>query len=209
MTSKQRRERERQGLRRNILAAALEIAAEEGGWQNVTIRKVADRIEYSPPTIYEHFASKEAILLELMNQGFAQLLEELRAVRTQAIDPAQVLLKMSQSYWVFAFRAPELYQVMHGLGGVAFHSPGGIAGSEQKHHAADQAFNEVVLALKALVDQRGATINDLEAAAEIVWASIHGLIALTMAERIEDRKRGAQLARQTMVYLLTAWGAAP
>ena len=64
MGIKERRDRERQEIKQAILTAAREIAAVEG-WQSVTIRKVAERIEYSPPTIYEHFANKEAILLEL------------------------------------------------------------------------------------------------------------------------------------------------
>ena len=69
MGTKQRREREKQEVREGILAGAREIALQEG-WQAVTIRKVAERIEYSPPTIYEYFENKEAILLELLRQGF-------------------------------------------------------------------------------------------------------------------------------------------
>ena len=60
MGIKQRRERERQEIRQSILCAAREIAAEEG-WQAVTTRKVAERIEYSQSTIYEYFENKEAI----------------------------------------------------------------------------------------------------------------------------------------------------
>jgi len=73
---KERRQRQRQELRAGILAAAREIASSEG-WQAVTIRKIAALIEYSPPVIYEYFASKEEILLESMRTGYA---EQLRAV---------------------------------------------------------------------------------------------------------------------------------
>ena len=73
MGIKERRDRERQELKQAILEAAREIAAREG-WQAVTIRKVADRIEYSPPTIYEHFANKEAILIELEESLLRRLL---------------------------------------------------------------------------------------------------------------------------------------
>jgi AcrR family transcriptional regulator len=65
MGSQQRRERERQAIRQSILSAARQIAIEEG-WQTVTTRKVADRIEYSQPTIYEYFDNKEAILMALV-----------------------------------------------------------------------------------------------------------------------------------------------
>lgn len=78
MASKERREREKKELKQNILLAARSIASSEG-WQSVTIRKIANQIEYSPPTIYEHFASKEAILLELMLEGNRLLLSQLQA----------------------------------------------------------------------------------------------------------------------------------
>src|SRR5215831_17182373 len=61
MGFKERRDRERTEMRQAILHAASEIAAQEG-WHAVTIRRVAERIEYSPPTIYEYFESKEALL---------------------------------------------------------------------------------------------------------------------------------------------------
>ncbi len=118
MGIKERRDRERQELKQAILAAAREIAASEG-WQAVTIRRVADRIEYSPPTIYEHFASKEAILLDLTREGHRTLLAAIEAAQPTG-DPASGLIAAGHAYWEFAWTYPELYQVMHGLGGVQF-----------------------------------------------------------------------------------------
>src|ERR1700756_5705553 len=88
MGIKQRREREKQEVRQGILTAAREIARQEG-WQSVTVRKVADRIEYSPPTIYEYFESKEDILIELLREGFRQLAAALKAVWEVTEDPEQ------------------------------------------------------------------------------------------------------------------------
>ena len=58
MGIRERRERAKQDMKQNILGAAREIAAQEG-WQAVTIRKVAELVEYSPPTLYEYFDSKD------------------------------------------------------------------------------------------------------------------------------------------------------
>jgi len=60
------RERHKQELRQRIIAATKNIAFKEGGWQGVTIRKVAEQIEYSPPTIYEYFENKDALLCQLL-----------------------------------------------------------------------------------------------------------------------------------------------
>lgn len=77
MGIKQRRERERQEIRLRILSAAHKIAAEEG-WQAVSTRKVAERIEYSQSTIYEYFEN-EAILLALLRSGYEQLVVVVQA----------------------------------------------------------------------------------------------------------------------------------
>ena len=117
MGTKERRDRERQELRQAILMASRDIAAREG-WQSVSIRKVAERIEYSPPTIYEHFASKEAMLLELMREGFRLLMERRAGRRAAPPRPEARMMAVARAYWEFAWDYPELYQVMHGLGGV-------------------------------------------------------------------------------------------
>src|SRR5215213_11218333 len=105
MGTKERRDRVRQA----ILRASREIAARKG-WQAVSMRKVADRIEYSPPTIYEHFASKEAILLELMREGFRQLLADMRSTTDALSDPQERVLGLARAYWGFAWQNPALYQ---------------------------------------------------------------------------------------------------
>src|SRR4026209_2385225 len=119
MGTKERRDRERQELRQAILLDSREIAAREG-WQSVSIRKVAERIEYSPPTIYEHFTSKEALLLEPMREGFPPRTERGQAVDSSAAAPEARIRAVAHAYWEFAWDHPELYQVMHGLGGVPF-----------------------------------------------------------------------------------------
>src|SRR5437763_6912307 len=123
MGIKQRRESERQEIRQemrqSILSAARQIAAEEG-WQAVTTRKVAERIEYSKPSIYEYFENKEAMLLALLRSGYQQLVTVMQEAVASTDDPEARLLAMTEAYWHFAFRSPELYQVMHGLAGISF-----------------------------------------------------------------------------------------
>ncbi|GEM_PF-358402 len=138
MGVKERRERERHEMRRAILGAASEIASREG-WQAVTIRRVAEKIEYSPPTIYEYFESKEEIVIELLRDGFRRLLAEMRAAREAHADPEEALVAMALAYWEFAWKQPALYQGMNGLGleGAdlsAGHGPAAMHG--RAHHAA-------------------------------------------------------------------------
>ena len=200
MGIKQRREREKQEVRQGILTAAREIARQEG-WQSVTVRKVAERIEYSPPTIYEYFESKEAILSELQREGFRQMAATLEAIREVTEDPEQRLLKIAEAYWNFAMNNPELYQVMNGLGGVPF-------GCLEKPPAAHVAF---VLTQEALVEwatMKGVDIPDTKGAVEIIRSLIHGLISLTMVDRIYGGEpRAKELIQRAMRDMFAAWSA--
>ena len=108
--------RQRETLRSSILAAAREIASSEG-WRAVTIRKIAAAVEYSPPVIYEYFDSEEELLLELVREGYAGQLQAIDKARNSSDDPEEALLDMARAWCRFAFRSPDLYQVMYGLGG--------------------------------------------------------------------------------------------
>src|SRR6266516_1866327 len=172
MGIKERRDRERQQMKQAILAAARARSAQEG-WQAVTIRKVADRIEYSPPMIYEHFENKDAILLELMREGFRLLLAEIQTTNTAIGAPAERVMRIAVAYWEFAWKYPELYQVMHGLGGVPFCAEDGADEPGKPLAEAEAVFGATAEAIQRLPQLRGASANDLEDAVHIIWATLH------------------------------------
>mgnify|MGYP001030967773 CR=1 FL=1 len=111
----ERKLRHKESIRIGILEAAWQLVITDG-WQSLSIRKIADAIEYSIPVIYNHFENKEAILLEFTKEGFEKLAETLREVKTTHTDPAQQLAAMGDAYWDFAFDNKEYYQLMFGLG---------------------------------------------------------------------------------------------
>jgi AcrR family transcriptional regulator len=114
MASKDRILRLKEATRNSILDAALQIVKSEG-WQALSMRKIADLIEYTAPVIYEHFANKDAILLELTRKGYLLLSKELREAKSEHDSPAGQLEAMWIAYWNFAFANTELYQVMFGV----------------------------------------------------------------------------------------------
>jgi len=111
----ERKLRQKEEFKASILEAAwLQVLAD--GWQSLSIRKIADAIEYSIPVIYSHFENKEAILLEFTKEGFQKLADQLQAVKEQYSDPSAQLEAIANSYWDFAFEHKEYYQLMFGLG---------------------------------------------------------------------------------------------
>lgn len=200
MASGARRQRERAETRERILAAAIEIAHEEG-WQGVTMRKIAERIEYTHAALYAYFATKEALLLALFRQGTAVLVADLDAATVAADDPDDALLAVGRAYWGFAWRHRELYAVMNGTAGLSLDHPDTIAEGRRIGDA-------VGATIRALIARHGATTDDLDTEITLLWAAIHGLIALALAGRLPQEAGERYLVRLAH-NARTAWGIAP
>jgi AcrR family transcriptional regulator len=106
----ERKEREKEAMRKIILDAALKLFI-ENGYNNVSIRKIASAIEYSPAAIYLYFEDKDSIFFELHNIGFSEFYK--RQLEVQSIkDPAERLIAHGKAYVKFALENPEYYDLM-------------------------------------------------------------------------------------------------
>ncbi len=196
MGIKERRAREKQVTRESILTAAHQIARQEG-WPALTIRKVADAIEYSTPMIYEYFANKEEILLELMREGYRQLIARTQQARFSTEDLRERLFKIVDAYWDFAQSNPELYQIMNGMGGVPLDI-------QETARAGREAGMVSIAALEDWAQANDIVLEDSFGSIEIAWSLMHGMVSLTLAERIEGGEpRARRLLQQGIEALLT------
>ncbi|CCH54908.1 transcriptional regulator, TetR family [Fibrisoma limi BUZ 3] len=116
MEAIERKPRSREQTRSGIVLTAKDIARREG-WQAVSIRKIADAIEYSAPIVYEYFDSKDVLLDEIRSEGFRHLRQEYERILKLYRDPEKRLYEISLIQWEFARRQPEIYQVMYNLDG--------------------------------------------------------------------------------------------
>jgi AcrR family transcriptional regulator len=114
MSHIERRQKEKEEMKQRILDAARKIASKEG-WHALTIRKIADEIEYTPPIVYEHFQNKEDLIREIVYSGFHMLAEEFSRTRKAETDPEKLIKMLSLIHWDFAFANVELYQLMFSL----------------------------------------------------------------------------------------------
>lgn len=194
MSIKERRERQKTATRDSILAAAHEIARAEG-WGAVTIRRIADAIEYSAPVIYEHFASKDAVLGALQQIGFEQLADTLSQARSENKDVAEI----ARAYWKFTTRSPELDQLMHGWESVSLPPEDTLTGARK-------AAAVVYEALDAWALEKNVTLADPQGMVETIWAVLLGLVTVGRMDRLGGgRERGEELAVQAVQDLLFAW----
>jgi AcrR family transcriptional regulator len=177
--AQQRRQRERAAARELILAAARDLARSEG-WDAVTMRRLAERIDYSANFAYRYFAGRDDILLALVRDGFARLRDVMVAASNQpapgpasgAPVPAEAAARQAgHAYLDFALAEPDLYQLMYGLGGVRV--PAACTWNE------GQAVGDVLTSLLAAAGDRQPEQHVLQ-----LWATAHGLIALRVVGRV-------------------------
>lgn len=196
----QRKDRQRRAVKDGILTAARGIAR-EGGWKSVTIRRIAERIEYSSPVIYEHFASKDEILLTLMRQGYAEQLHAVEVAIEIATGPEEAMLGVARAWLDFAFRSPDLYQVMYGLGGVPF----SVAATREE---GEKVAAPVARLVGEIRRENGMAADDIDIDRDVMvlWSTMHGLVSLAMAGRIAGGEHeAARLAAGAVRVYLAGW----
>lgn len=176
MGTQQRRERERDAVRAKILDAARELFALQG-YEGVSMRGIAEKIEYSPTVIYQHFKDKETLIKELCYADFAQLAEALQAT-LKIEDPIDRLLKCGEEYVRFAFAYPNHYRLM-------FMTPLPVRKQDALQlELQGKPESDAYALLRTLVEMAAAEgrLRDANAHVDLVaqtlWAGLHGVIAL-------------------------------
>ncbi|NDZ82183.1 TetR/AcrR family transcriptional regulator [Streptomyces sp. SID10853] len=182
MSVQERKERERAGRERLIVATARELA-ERQGWDAVTTRRLAERIEYSQPVLYSHFRGKREIIGAVALEGAAEMAVALRATTSAADGPRARVAALAHAYLEFAARNPAVYDAMFRLdGGLAF-------ADEDTPEPLKDAFAAL---LETLGEVAGDGV-DPGLFTEVFWASLHGLASLTRAGRLPPEHTGPRV----------------
>jgi AcrR family transcriptional regulator len=109
---KERREKEKLELKNKILIAAEELFA-EAGYQNISMRKIANKIEYSLPTIYQFFENKADIVSYILTENNGRLLENFMQINKKKYNPIEKLRDLSRAYINFAIENPQYYELAY------------------------------------------------------------------------------------------------
>jgi len=167
----ERKERVRQEMKQHILDAAKELFLSEG-FENVSIRRIAQKIEYSPTTVYIYFKDKEEILLALHDEGFRKLLRRFENVDTIA-DPLERLRAIGQEYINFAFENVEYYELMY-----ITHPLGRLIDNCEDSDMVAQVHKILFRAVDDCIKAGHMKDVDVHTAAFTCWATLHGAIAI-------------------------------
>ena len=177
----ERKERDKEDVRRRILEAARDLF-EARGYENVTMRAVADAIEYSPTTIYHHFENKDALVEALCFSDF----EKLSAAMNHAPlpnNPIDRIRALGLGYAAFGFSNPNHYRFMF------------MTQGDWKQHGNDEetppgrSYAVLREAVADAMDQGLFKKDDVDLVSQVLWAGIHGVVSLVITFKPEQFPR--------------------
>ncbi|MFP5040803.1 TetR/AcrR family transcriptional regulator [Parasediminibacterium sp. JCM 36343] len=194
----ERKHKQKEDLRRQILDASLQLFIDTG-FENVTIRKIADLIEYSPTTIYLYFKDKNEILFNIHEMGFGKLLEY--NVNLAGIaNPLLRLHKMGENYLRFALENPAFYDIM-------FLQTAPMQNiCEGDWENGNLAFDSLRSLIQECFDTGLIIKSNIDAAAYGIWGMVHGLASLAIKDRlkkmIEDEKDMHLMLQESLNWII-------
>jgi AcrR family transcriptional regulator len=207
--SQARREKQKEELRAAILREAGDEFA-EFGYDGFSLRRVAERIGYSPTTIYLYFQNKDDLLLETVRDGFTSFDNAIQSA-AQSSDPTIRLCEIGMAYFQFGVENPALYRLMFmqradffllRLTGIGTHP------DEQSELEAENALHHRVIAQELLVTAIQDGIKngqfrpqDAILKADSLWASMHGLISLAISP-LMSQEHARTVAPQLLEILI-------
>lgn len=170
----ERRERQKESLRQEIFDAASELFAQEG-YQNVSMRKIAEKIEYSPTTIYLYFKDKNELLRYICEETFAKLGNQIRAISEPETDPMSGLRKGLRAYVDFGLAYPNHYEVVFNM--PIFNEP---HDEQYKYEGSmgQRTFEYLRSQVAACVAAGRLKNDDIDTMSQVLWAGVHGVVSL-------------------------------
>jgi AcrR family transcriptional regulator len=196
---KERQERDREAVSRSILDAARELFVTHG-YQEVSIRKIAERIEYSPAAIYSYFPSKDDIFFALAEEGFRLLFSYGASPRPVAAgDPLDAIRAMFWRYFEFSKEHPEYFALMF-----LDRSVPRISKNWNRFGFVGEMRHEMIVRIQHAIDS-GAFPAGTEPSAvfRVLLTSLHGAATMRICNRLAEGENADALARITLETALT------
>jgi AcrR family transcriptional regulator len=177
MGTKQRREREKEALRQDILDAARELFVNEG-YENVSMRRVAEKIEYSPTTIYLYFEDKASLLYAICEETFAKLAKRQEAIARDSVEPIEALRLVCRAYVDFGLKYPNHYKL-------TFINHPQHPGDDKRHlregSMGMKAYGNLRAGVEACIKAKKFRETNIEAVTQLIWAGGHGVTSLLIS----------------------------
>ncbi len=174
----ERKERDREEMRQRIIDAAIGMFLEEG-YEKTSIRNIAEKIEYSPATIYLYYKDKDELLYDVQGQAF-QKLDKAFHEQARSKNPLKRLEEIMHTYVRFGKENPELYDLMF-----IIRAPMNVMKEKELWKNGHDSFSFLAQCLTECSEKGLIRYKDPMIAALSVWSMGHGLVSLDLRCRFK------------------------
>lgn len=200
MGIKERQERDREAVHRSILDAARELFVSEG-YRNVSIRKIAEKIEYSPAALYGYFPSKDDIFYALAEEGFRLLHRTQAGTRDAELSPLEPIDRIKAIFWrlyEFSLQHPQYFELMF-----VDRSVPRISQAYERFAFAREMKAQLVAEIQACIDS-GALPSHLNASVvfRLLTMGLLGAAMMRLSDRLGPGENAETLARDVLTVML-------
>jgi AcrR family transcriptional regulator len=179
MGVQRKRAKYREEFRREILDAARELFMNEG-YEKFSMRKLAEKIDYSPTTIYLYFRDKDELLLGICEEFAEQYFTNLNHIRARHMDPLDTLRQALLYFVEFGFNNPNQYRVFFFTRPDVYGTPEEYMEKESMARSSYLIFREIV---QDCIDAGKLQQLDTELLTQALAVAVHGLIVMTIYRR--------------------------
>lgn len=176
---KTRRVREKEELRAEILEAARELFVKEG-YENVSMRRIAEKIDYSPTTIYLYFRDKADLLTSICEETFTQLVKQFEEIEATTSDPVERLTKAGRAYVEFGLAHPNHYRLTF-MKEPAAKEALSAQNYQYRGSAGERCFSHMGQMVADCVQAGRFRNADIEATSQALWCATHGVVSAMIA----------------------------
>jgi len=176
----ERKEREKLEMRELILKAATAMFIEEG-YEKTSLRNIAEKIEYSPATIYLYFKDKDELFFAIHQLGFEKLLHKMMPV-VAIENPLERLRELGRIYIDFGLTHPEYYDLMF-IMRAPINALKEMNGDDGCWQDGDNTMKFLESILQECIDKGLTRSTDKETLSMYTWATVHGMVSLHIRER--------------------------
>jgi AcrR family transcriptional regulator len=198
---KERRIREKESLRQEILDAARELFVEEG-YESVSMRRIAEKIEYSPTTIYLYFQDKAELLNSICAETFERLVARLERNRERFRNPLERMKEGLRQYVEFGLQNPQHYRVTFMVS-----HPGPSNECNEAQAAGFRAYDHLRQSVVECIRAGKFRVMDVDVASQALWSGVHGVTSLLIANTkfpFVERNKLIDMVVDTLVQGLMA-----
>lgn len=176
----QRRQLEKELIRKKIIEAASDILVEEG-YENLSIRKIASRIEYSPSIIYHYFKDKAEIVAFVVQEGYGNILKNISKIPVDVENPDKAIVNGLRAYIELMLEEPQQFRAI---------LMNDIEAIQENVNMLQQGISKERKSIQGLcrlvelgIDKNKFRKMDIELTAQIIWTSTHGLLSRLILEK--------------------------